>query len=102
MTELNQLLGNIEELGPEVADSIRNRLDDDLEVPEGVEVLDQEPEIASDDTGDWIVAQFQVGEDRLGQIYALAGAYTLQVYDGEDFLEPTTSLEELNQQLESI
>lgn len=102
MTELSQLLGNVEELNEEVADSIRGKLDEELEFPDNIKILDDKPEVASDDTGDWIIVQFEIDGDRHGEIYALAGAYTLQVYNGGTFLKPTTTVEELNRQLKSI
>jgi len=102
MTTLVEVLNDASGIDEQTADKIREVLDDQLTVPEEIELKDSQPAIASGDTGDWIVAEFEVTPNRSGEIYALEHAHTLQVYDGEGFLEPTTSVEHISQQLADI
>lgn len=102
MTELSNLLRNLGTLDEQAADTIRDTVEASLNVPDRMELKDDEPTISADGSEDWIIAEIEVNPDRVIEIYALAGAYTLQMYDGETFREPTTSVEELNQQLASI
>lgn len=102
MTTISEILDDADRVDEELADVIREKLDDRLEVPDHIEAKDDEPSVASDNTGDWIVFEFEVTPDRAGEIYLLNGAFTLQMYDGEEFLSPCVSVEELNEQLASI
>jgi hypothetical protein len=102
MTSISEILGDADRIDEELADAIQEKLDGNLEVPDHIEVKDNEPSVASDNMGDWIVWEFEVTPDRAGEIYLLNGAFTLQMYDGEDFLTPSVSVDELNEQLASI
>ena len=102
MTTISEMLGDADRIDEELADAIREKLDDDLEVPDHIEAKDDEPSVASDNMCDWIVWEFEVTPDRAGEIYLLNGAFTLQMYDGKEFLAPSVSVEELNEQLASI
>lgn len=102
MTETANPLSNIGDMNPDAAQHVRQELDSNLELPDGAHIIDSEPGPCEDNSGDWVMAQVELTPDRVATIYALEGAYTFQMYDGEEFKEPTTSVEELSEQLANI
>lgn len=102
MTEISEILSNKGDLDIDVADKIREELEENIELPQGLEFEEPGPTISADDTGDWIVAEIEITPNKFAEVYALEGAFTLQLYDGEEFKEPTTSVDELSEQLAEI
>jgi hypothetical protein len=102
MTETDYPLSDIKTLNAETADQVREVLEYNLVLPEDIEIDNLEAYPCKDRSGDWVIAEVELTPDRVASIYALQGAYTFQIYDGEEFKETTKSVRELNKQLANI
>lgn len=102
MASINDILSSSGEITTQVAQNLRQEIEDNLELPEDTELQSEGPTIAEDNTGDWVIAEIELDADTMAEIYALNGAFTLQMYNGNKFLKPTRDIKDLSEQLADI
>jgi len=100
---LNDTLSQMAGLDQQAVEHIQDVLLDEIEIPEGMEVYEEDVEIAVDGTGDWQAISFSDEEGNVYSVWVLSGSHRLQISMEDDgFTSPVSTAQELQAQLEHL
>ena len=102
MRSIHDILSNSGDVDREVAEALYKELRKNLDLEQAMRVSNDHPYESEDQSGDWVIVEIELVEGDEASIYALDGGVLLQMYDGEEFLDPVDNIHALNQQVKRL